>query len=391
MTQKVVRRIAFVDQAEEYGGAEQSLIELVPQLERTYFEPLVFHSERAQWVYSEELADFPRIPIWKTAGFFGARRDELESGYLAGAGYFATTFKPVQKLRNSLSEYCVDIVHTNALKSHLLGGLAAYLSRRPLVWHVRDIVDQSGALTWLLRGCRLFRPHIIAISRATAAQFASVADKISISVIHNGIPITKFHPGPQPEGLREQLGLKDDDKIVLIVGRLTPWKGHMILLEAMRLVREKCPNARLLVAGETAFWDAQYKETLLNKSRENGVDDITHWLDFRRDIPELLRLCDVFVLPSVNEPFGRAIIEAMATGKPVIGTNSGGVPEIITDKKCGLLVEPKNVSQLAEAIITLLQNSSMAREFGEAGWRRANRHFALHRVAREVMEVYDSL
>ena len=163
------------------------------------------------------------------------------------------------------------------------------------------------------------------------------------------------------------------------------------MLKALDQVLAERPRARLLVAGTTTFWETTYAADLRALAAQAHVGRRVQWLGFRDDVPELLRLCDVFVLPSVNEPFGRALVEAMATSKAVIGTRSGGVPEVFSDGKCGFLVEPDHAEQLAGAIVRILADKALAQEMGENGWRRANRYFDIRRVAREVQEVYEEI
>lgn len=385
---KTTRRIGFLDHAEDIGGAEQSLLELLPRLDRRRYQPLLLHTAGAHWVGDPELADLPTIPALRAASVLGAKRDELKPGVLASASYLLASRRLALSLRRTIMAEHIDLVHTNALKSHLLGGFAARLAGRPLVWHVRDILSEAPARKWLLQAAYLGRPYVIAISEAVAAQFAPLRDRLNLRVIHNGIPLDKFCPGPPSAALQEELGLREDDQVVLVAGRLTPWKGHRTLLEAMRLVRARHPRARLLVLGAVTFWEAAYEEELRAKAHEEGVADIVQWLGFREDVAEILRLCSVFVLPSVEEPFGRALVEAMATGKPVIGTNSGGVPEVVADGSSGLLVPPHDGAALAQAITRLLSNPTEAEDLGAAARRRANRYFDIHRVAREVQEVY---
>jgi len=388
---KTPRRIAFVDQAEDIGGAGQSLLELLPQIDRRRYQPLLLHTAGARWTERAELADVPRLPVLTPSPLLVAKRDELQPGFLASYNHLVASRRPVAELRRTIIAQKADLVHTNALKSHLLGGFAAALARVPLVWHVRDILTEAPARKWLLQTARSVKPYVIAISEAVAEQFAPVRHLLRLRVIHNGIPLDKFRPGEPSAQLQAELGLEPDDEVVLVVGRLTPWKGHQDLLHAMQQVLAQRPRARLLVVGTTTFWETSYERDLLALAERVAVERRVHWLGFRTDIADLLRLCDVFVLPSISEPFGRALVEAMATAKPVVAMRSGGVPEVLRDGICGRLIEPGHTAQLATAISRLLADKELAREMGQCGWRRANRYFGVRRVAREVQEVYEEI
>jgi glycosyltransferase involved in cell wall biosynthesis len=385
------RRIAYVDQALDTGGAEQSLVELLPLIDRRRYAPVLLHSATAAWAERPALADVRRVAVFEPSAMLEARREELRPGVFASKSHLLAAPEVSWRIHRALRAEHIDLVHTNALKSHLLAGVAAWLPRRPLVWHVRDILPESPARQWLLAACRALRPSVIAISEAVAAQFAHLTPRTPVRVIYNGVPLDRFRPGEPPAGLRAELGLDPEGEVVAVVGRLAPWKGHGTLLEAMRLVREQRPRARLLVVGEVAFWEKSFATELRRQAQAADVASATVWAGFRTDVAELLRLCDVFVLPSVNEPFGRALVEAMATGKPVIGTRSGGVPEVVKEGESGLLVEPGNVPELAAAITRVLSDRSLAADLGEAAWRRANRYFCVRRAAREVQEVYEEL
>jgi glycosyltransferase involved in cell wall biosynthesis len=269
----------------------------------------------------------------------------------------------------------------------MIGSAAARLLGIPLVWHVRDILEPGGALTWLIRAGRLSRPKVIAISDAVRDQFDGC--NLDIEVIYNGIPLDRFAPGPADGSLRDELDIASGARVITVVGRLTPWKGHRVLLEAMKLILPEYPEAVLIVVGEVAFWEPDYLGELQGYARELGVAQAVRWLGFRDDVPRILSLTDVFALPSENEPFGRAIIEAMAAGKPVVATRSGGVPEIVDEGETGLLVEPRSGTQLARAICQLLGDPELAERMGQAGLERARRSFDTHRVAETVQGLYD--
>jgi glycosyltransferase involved in cell wall biosynthesis len=338
-----------------------------------------------------ELLGVSRATAFEASSLLGTRRDDLPTGWPASLRYWSATARTSWALRRAVERAGASLVHTNALKSHLLAGASTRLPQRPLVWHMRDILPAGPARQWLLRACHQLNPYVIAISQAVAEQFGPLRERIRLRVIYNGVPLARFAPGPPSPALAAELGLRPDDEVVAVVGRLAPWKGHRTLLQAMRQVVDQRPRARLLVVGEVTFWEESYANDLRRQTEELGLTAAVVWAGFRRDVAEMLRLCDVFVLPSTNEPFGRALVEAMATGKPAIGTRSGGVPEVVKEGETGLLVEPGNPGELAAAISRLLAEPSMAAELGEAGHRRANRHFCVTRVAREVQEVYEQL
>jgi glycosyltransferase involved in cell wall biosynthesis/Na+/melibiose symporter-like transporter len=382
-------RVAFVDHAHQLGGAQKSLCELLARLDRKRFTPILLCSGDAQWLSRPELAGVEIVGVFRPMPLLSRRRDQLSHSVAGSITHLCGGFSPALEVRRAIRRLNIDLVHTNTLKAHLLGGLGAHLAGKPLVWHVRDILEPGPARTWLLRAARFLRPQVVAISQAVAEQFAGGVAPVAL--IYNGIPLDRFTPGPPPVGLREDLRLSADHEVICVVGRLAPWKGHRTLLEALSALRRSRPRAVLVVVGEVAFWDSSYELELKELTRDLGLEEAVRWVGFREDVPDLLRLCDVFVLPSVDEPFGRAIIEAMAVGKPVIATRSGGAPEVVLDGETGLLVEPGNVTELAVAMERLLADRELAARMASAGMARARECFDVRRVVAMVEALHEQL
>ena len=191
--------------------------------------------------------------------------------------------------------------------------------------------------------------------------------------------------------MRRDLGLTDDHVAACVVGRLTPWKGHRDLLRAFADVVKEAPNARLVVVGDCAFWEDAYEVELKQLAEALGIVGVVDWLGFRDDVPEILAACDVFVLPSIDEPFGRVFVEAMACELPTIGTRTGGVPEIVLNGETGLLVAPHDPTDLAAVIVTLCRDADLRRAMGAAGRARAMDQFNVDRTAARVQSLYEEL
>lgn len=382
-------RIGFVDHASGVGGAQRSLLELLGRLDRVRFEPVLFCARDATWTGAEELRDVEIVPAFSSAAVLRQRRDDLAGSLVASRRLVRGSLGPVCDLWRQLRRARVRLVHTNTLKAHLIGTAAARLAGLPLVWHVRDILEPGGARSWLLRAARIGHPTIIAISQAVADQFAGAG--LQPRVIHNGIPLEAFTPGEPDPALRDALGLQPQHQVIAIVGRLTPWKGHRTLLQALARLAPERPDLRLMVVGEVSFWEPGYLDELHALAEDLGVHDRVLWLGFRADVAALLRLSDILVLPSVDEPFGRAIIEAMAVARPVVATRSGGVPEIIEEWRTGLLVPPGQAPPLADALAALLDDPDAAQRMGEEGCRRARALFDARRVVAAVEGLYDEL
>ena len=176
-----------------------------------------------------------------------------------------------------------------------------------------------------------------------------------------------------------------------MVSRLANWKGHKYFLEAAALVKRIAPDAKFLITGGPMYYNKNYKRELIKYAEGLGLNHNVIFSGIRKDIPEIMSTLDIFVLPSINEPFGRAILEAMACGKPVIATNGGGIPEIVKNDETGVLVPLKDADKLAQAIIVLLEDKERAKKMGLAGRKRVERYFSLEKMVEKIETLYDQL
>jgi glycosyltransferase involved in cell wall biosynthesis len=382
--------VAYVDHATDVGGAEVSLRLLLQHLDPERFRALVLHAEGAAWLKDRPpLEGATYLPVFRDTAGLHAPRDEISTGMLGNAGKILRTLGPAMALRGALRRTRPALVHSNTLKCHVIAGMAAWSVGLPIIWHLRDILREPGARAMLDRAARKLRPTIIAISQAVAKEVEHLG--LPVEVIHNGVPLDDFTPGEPRADLRHEFGLENGQPVVMIVARLTPWKGHRQLIEAMPAVLARFPDARLVIVGGPHFWEGDYEDELKAVARSMNIHRALIWTGHREDIADLLRLCDVFVLPSTDEPFGRSIIEAMAVGKPVIAGNSGGVPEICTHGVCGQLIDPKDPGELAEAIVSILSDPVEAAKMGARGRDKAHRLFDAQVTAERVQDVYTRL
>jgi len=203
-----------------------------------------------------------------------------------------------------------------------------------------------------------------------------------ITVIPNGIrqPNQVIRPS---EDVQSELGVPVDGGCVACVARLEPEKDVHTLLRAMAEVISKAPEARCLVVG-----DGSEAVRLKHFASDLGVSANVVFTGYRQDVSSIVSAADVFVLPSLAEPFGLVLVEAMALGKPVIATRVGGPLEIVEDGVTGLLVPPADPAAMAEAIRALLADPERRRAMGEAGRARFEAQFTAERMARETVEVY---
>jgi glycosyltransferase involved in cell wall biosynthesis len=246
----------------------------------------------------------------------------------------------------------VDAVHSNSLHSWY-GWAAAALLRRPHVWHAREIVVQSRMALAVERSlARRFATRVVAISAAVAAQL----DPSNLVVVVDEADPDRFSPG-RAGRFRVAAGIADRAPLVAAASRIDTWKGVDVLLDAVPLIRAARPDAQVVVAGPVVAGKEDFAGALADRARALGV----HWLGPRSDVADLLADADVVVQASTEpEPFGMVIVEALASGAPVVATAAGGPVEILASAPphAGRLVPPRDPRRLADAVVQLLPGSS---------------------------------
>jgi glycosyltransferase involved in cell wall biosynthesis len=282
------------------------------------------------------------------------------------------------RLRALLARERVALVHAHGSRGALYAGLATRRLGVPLVWHVR-IADPDPRLDRTLVG---LSTAIIANSAATAARLRRVPRAAAkTTIVPNGVDLARFAPGPADPALQAAFGLDPAVPVVGYFGRLERGKGVDVLLDAAERLHAKLPATAFLFAG-----DGPLREPLVARASASGLP--ARLVGQRDDVAELLKLCAVVVLPSRQEAFGRVLIEAMASGVPVVATAVGGIPEVCVDGVTGLLVPPDDPDALAVAIALTLTDEAATAARVAAATADVRARFDLAAHAARVQAVY---
>ena len=381
-------RILFVDHSGVMGGAEFSLLDIARHVDATgrvvLFEPGPFRDRLAAENIDVEILDAPQALLDVSRS--GTLLDDLRA--VPGVARLAWTLG--RRARD------VDVLYANSQKAMVVAALASAWTRRPLIWHLRDLLtdDHFSALHRRLvtRVANTFATRVIANSHATADAFSASGGTAPVSVVWNGIdpaPFEAAHPSDAARTRRE-LGVTDAP-LIGVFSRLARWKGQHVLLQALR----RLPEAHALVVGDALFPDDNaYKVELKAQIQRLGLAPRVHFLGFRDDVPRLMTAVDVVAHTSVApEPFGRVVVEGMLAQRPVVATNTGGVPEIIDDSRTGWLVPPADPDALADALSEVLAHPEEARTIAQAGHAAALEHFTaaamVQQVEREIHHVLE--
>jgi glycosyltransferase involved in cell wall biosynthesis len=215
----------------------------------------------------------------------------------------------------------------------------------------------------------------------------------AVHTILNGIDPSRWDPNIDGASVRRALGIPSDAFVLVSVSRLFSWKGQRELLRAFALVEAQIPNVRLLVVGADAgeVQDGSFTEELKALASSLGVAEKVVFTGARVDIPQILAACDLFTMPSFEEPFGLVFLEAMAMRKPVVALNNGGTPEVIEHGQSGLLSAPWDIPGLAANILTLLRDRELRTRMGEYGRSQVQRYFSAQRMARDAGHAYERI
>jgi glycosyltransferase involved in cell wall biosynthesis len=286
------------------------------------------------------------------------------------------------KLSGFIKQNNINLAHSNSRTTQVL---ACLLQRRLGIPHI-STCHGFFKKKFFRKIFPCWGKKVIAISESVKEHLIKDfrVDEKNIVIIHNGIDIERFRePRTEDRGPRKKnLGL-GDGPVVGIVARLSDVKGHIYLIEAMAQVLKNIPDAQLLIVG-----DGKMKQELLSLTLRLGIEKSVFFIPSVLDTQEVLSLMDIFVMPSLKEGLGLALMEAMARGLAVIGSDIGGIRSLIKDGLNGLLVKPADAASLSNAILELLQDEDRAKSLGEAARVFIKENFSQEKMVLKTEEVY---
>jgi len=350
------------------GGAERQVVDLTERL-----------SSRGHQIVLVYLTGEAKIlPANSAVRVYGLAMRKSPSGVIAA----------LWRLRKIVVEYRPDVLHSHMVHANVTSRLLRLLVRIPLLVCTAHNTYEGG---WLRMLAYRMTDQLADIT-TNVSQEAVLAFEAAGAVrtgrmiaVTNGIDVDRFREDLTTRAvMRANASIPPGTKIVLAVGRLAEAKDYPNLLKACRIVFEKVPEAMLWIAG-----GGDLEDDLKAMAIDLGVVDRVHFLGVRSDIPALMNAADVFALPSAWEGFGLVVAEAMACGKVVVATDSGGVKEVLGD--CGFLVPPRDCHAFADALIKAIEMSDQERKLaGDSGRYRIERLFSLDSAVDRWSSIYRS-
>lgn len=353
----------------EIGGADINLLRILKTLDRDEYEilhlvpyPGLLIDEFRNIGVAVEIVDMPRFRLFKNPFRY----------LLFILNFFPTVFK----IRDIIDYYNIDIVCTPSM-NNLYGALAARLADRP---HILIATDYLLILKLVSPYFHLLSDKIICCSN-TVSQMFKKSHKVLVQ--YPGVDVDEFNPKTKYVDLKKELGINTN--LVSMIARLDKWKGVETFIEAAKYIET---DARYVIFGQLVIGKEKYLERLKSIIRKSKLEEKVS-LELRRCTPQLIAASDIIVHASLRpEPFGLAIIEAMAMEKPVIASKLGGPGEIISDGLDGVLVGAGNPKMLAEAISHLLKNPNRAKEIGLRAREKVENKFNLKDYALNLDTIF---
>ena len=369
MRAEPIRILYFSSFANFRYGGQRSLYHLVCNLDRGAFQPHVIvpaEGELAERLRAREIAVSP-VDLPKVA-----------------PGRAVACWRALRRTRSIIREGGFEIVHTDGPRNTLYGGVASALDGIPLVWHIRSS-DRDPYDRLLSRLCT----KLVLVADALRKRFDFAAADGKFVTIHNGVDLDEFRAGGTSAS-PESLGIRKGERVVACAGRVETMKGQACLVKALGLIGERRRNLGLLLCGDIT--EGTYRRHCEGIARHHGIADRVRFLGHRHDIAQLLSAADVIVQPSLSgEAFPRAVIEAMALGKPVVATDVGGTREAILEGVTGHVVPPGDPKAIADRLERLAADDAMRAAMGEAARRRAEDLFSIGANVQATESLYRAM
>lgn len=357
-----------------FFGAENVIVELVTELIHTEYIPVI-GALKSQKDPHLELVDF-------------ADKNNIESVVFNCKHRF--DLKTILSIRNFIKKNKINIIQTHGYKSNFYAFCASLFTNIPLIATCHPWIQTNRLIKFYAMIDKLLLmkfDKIITISEEMKQEILNTGiDENKLHIIDNGINVERFKKKYNRKKICAQFSIPINSKVIGTISRLTPEKGHHVFIETAKKIIKAYPLTLFVIAGNGIL-----ENELKQKVKELKISDRLIFTGLVDDIPKLLSLFEIFVLPSLTEGFPMALLEAMAAKIPVIASKVGAIPKLIIHNKTGLLVEPQNISSLKKAIIDLLNNKDNAKRFARNGYKIVRKKYSSKIMARKYMDIYDTL
>jgi glycosyltransferase involved in cell wall biosynthesis len=236
--------------------------------------------------------------------------------------------------------------------------------------------------------------RIVVVANAAAERFKGkllrqFPKRVDFAVIYNAVEVARLNSSSTSASIHRELRVRNSDRLIGIVGNLSPVKGQLELIRAFAKARQRIPNLALLVVGSALFNRGDgYQKQLSAEVRALGLDHCVRFLGQRNDVPAIMAALDLLVMNSRSEAFPLVALEGMAAGVPVLATAVGGLPELITNEKNGWLVPLGDEGELVDGMVSLLERRDLSAQLATQARQHVTRNFPVHKFMTSIEAVY---
>ncbi|MCK4463107.1 MAG: glycosyltransferase [Candidatus Omnitrophica bacterium] len=299
-------------------------------------------------------------------------------------------FRMIAQIKRYIKQKGIEIIHTHNYKSDIIGFLTTRFTKTRWVAtnHVWHGTDAKLRIYEMIDGFILrFADEVVAVSDEIKADLIKKGVKPNkVKRIHNGINVTNFEFPPQVTKLKNEFGIKDKEVVITTVGRLSPEKGHAVLLEAAEKIIKEKPNTKFLIVG-----DGPLKDSLQSLVHRRNLEGRVIFTGLRTDISDIFSISDIYVNSSYVEGLPLTILEAMSAHLPVVATRAGATPQVISHNQNGILVDCGDAEALATGVYRLIASAEERRRLAEQASRDVRENFSIDRMGREYSDVYEEV
>lgn len=385
-----MKKILFIHQSAELYGSDKTLLLLLKHLDKTKFYPVVILPNDGPLKIELEKGnvEVQIAPVLKLYRKMFSPKNLIT--------FFSDIKKGVTISNELHKKYHFDIVYSNTL-AVLLGLFFVRKTKIKHIWHVHEIIESPSVFKKaFMKILSLKSTSSIIYNSIATKTFWETNNEISKKgvVVWNGVENNDFSISDNEiDNFRTQnFNATQDEIIIGLVGRISRWKGQQILLNSFEELSKNNKNIKLVYVGSPPPNQEIFLQYLKQQIKEKQLTDKVTILPFRHDISTVWHCIDIAVVPSTEpEPFGLVAIEAMFAKKPVIGSNHGGLTEIVINNETGFLVEPNNQKQLSEALQELITNQKLREQFGNAGLQRAKSEFSVDKYVSSIENLFDKI
>jgi glycosyltransferase involved in cell wall biosynthesis len=371
----MTRRVLYLAWAPFFSGAERALLLTLRSLDRSRYEPVVLSGTDGEFATQVRELGIPcDIADLRP---FDARRPVV-------------SMQSIAAVLRAARRHRVSVIHANEVPSFQPGGYAARVLRVPTVTHVR-FFDRADGYRWFLRSKFTLALFVSQDVLKSAVGEAPELFAGRSHILHDAVEPQRVWSAEERVSVRQELGLPTARTIAAITGQIAEVKGIWDFVDAALMLASKSNEPFFAVLGDDLKNGGATRRAMQERVAAVGLSDRFAFLGFRRDAPRLVQAFDIITVPSLVEPLGNATLEAMAAGRPVVGTRVGGIPEMIVEGETGLLVPPSSPRALAAAIDQLVSDAPCRARMSQAARQRATEHFGVGVHGRRLQAHYDAL